>query len=163
MEKLELPSVGADAKLKDAIDLLKSAKNYALGVVADLPSGPVVLDVDLILHTLNEKGNVGIATVKPRIASLRLPKATTAERVLTSAKSWADIRRLLDAKRAGYAVARIHDGIAELIARHETYAGILWGEPSIRECTRDGKFWLVQDLDQPNNQCPDHNVDTTPI
>lgn len=161
MEILELPFVGTEARLNDVIDLMKERDRS--GVLLELPSGPKVLDIDIILYTLRMKGNVEIAEVDPRFTTIELPGGRSARRWLSTAKAMIEAEEFMDARRAIYAVSRVLRKYAEVLVRHELYVG-LGGSPTIWRCRQDpNHVWLTSQLRQPGQKCRNDNSDVDRI
>jgi len=154
VDKIDLPCIDADARLNDAIALMKNKGRS--GVFVALPSGPRVLDADLILHTLREKGNLKISAVKPRLATVTLPNKRLAARASSTAKARIDVQKHMDEGRAVYAVARVVGRTAHILTRHELYGDAVRGAPTMWRCKTDpDHMWLTVDLIQPGNKCRD--------
>ena len=152
MDQIDLPSIDADASLNDAIYLMK--EKGCSGVLVELPSGPIILDVDVILHTLREEGNLNIGAVRPRVATVSLPSERSAEEVLSTESAWINAQRLMDSGRAVYAVASIVGGTAHVLTRHEPYKYALEGVPTMWRCRMNpDHVWLTEDLMQPGEKC----------
>jgi hypothetical protein len=162
MDRIDLPAVGADANLNDVITLMK-AKGRS-GVVVELPSGPRVIEIDIVLHTLRKEGNLKIGAVRPRLATMSLPGNRTAESVLVTADELMDTQDLMDDERAAYAVARVVGGVAEIITRHEPYANMLGSTPSIWRCKKNpNHVWLTYELWQPGDKCRNDRSAVDPV
>ncbi|WP_027154889.1 hypothetical protein [Mesorhizobium sp. WSM2561] len=161
MEILDLPFVGTQARLNDVVDLMKERGRS--GVLLELPSGPQVLDIDIILYTLRTKGNVEISQVGPRFTTIELPGSRSARKWLSTAKAVTEAEEFMDAHRAIYAVSRVVRKYAEVLARHETYVG-LGSRPTIWRCRQNpDHVWLTGQLRQPGQKCRDDNSDVDPI
>lgn len=150
MDTVLLPIIEPKARLTDAIELLRKGNSMALATKS--PAGFKVIDVDLILHGLRERGDIRVISVKPRLACLTLEGGRPANRLSRAALLRA--QDLMDKRSAAFAVTRMVRGRAELLTRHETYGYLLGGTPDMWRCTTDSRHvWLTSDLIQPGNRC----------
>lgn len=143
MDTILLPRIDSDATMDDAIEVLK--QNRAIALVTEQSSGLKVIDIDLILHTLRERGNVMINTVEPRYRVLRRPDAKPAKHL--SNREMLDTQDNLDNQSAAYAVTHFEGGEAELLTRNESYRDLFLGEPDVWRCKIDANHvWRTSDL-----------------
>jgi hypothetical protein len=159
MEEMRLPVLGNDATVNDALQALKQRRCSAL--VVDRPSGAVVLEVDLILRALWQRGNVALEKIEPRLRTEHLSPGERPSEPSHPSKAFGSLEV---AESVVYLPKLLPDREVVVLTPWETYT-YLGAAPRLFRCPRDGddESWFAHELIQPGDLCRKHYEPTRPI
>ncbi|MDI7863350.1 hypothetical protein MRS76_15440 [Rhizobiaceae bacterium n13] len=157
MDQITLPRAAASSTLLEAIALMQKARCGALFV--DLPSGPAVIDADIVLHALEREvapeAELTLGDLKPRYATANfLPTIKTVSLSSSSVKRLNEIQSHLDEKSAVFGVAKRGAKTVTIVTRYETIRDAIAFLPKLWVCEGDPSHVLRAERLQPGNLCP---------
>lgn len=165
MLPIEIPIVENNLRLDAAVDLMQREHCYA--VLVPRPSGPVVLDQDVVLNAMRHMGNRAIGTVRPRMASIDISAQFPSQvDIMTNSVNMQEIEDLLDRRRAAFAyVGPVPDNssLASVLTRYEALDYVRRPGRPLWRCRLDRTHVWRQDQLLQGNRCPRDNATTKKI